>query len=317
MRCFAIDETFGPRLLAHLARRFRVIGPVSDGQGGSRLDGVAAWSELLPGALSRLPAKKFLLPSSEPLWSWDGTDFKAAAEADLPLVLLGLPVCEFKAIAYLDRVFSDDPGYQRRRAGLLRIAATCEATPDCFCSARELPAACDLLLSGRTVWAFSPAGSRLLEQLPVGGEVPSATPLWITGEVGPEPEPVTGLPPSGEFWDTHAASCLGCGACSAVCPTCYCYAMLDRFEADGSCTRVRRWDNCFFPQHARVAGGGDFRPSRGERLRFRAEHKLLGFEPLRGETSCVGCGRCRQVCPVKIDLAEIACRARQEVSHAP
>jgi len=55
-----------------------------------------------------------------------------------------------------------------------------------------------------------------------------------------------------------------------------------------------------------VAGGFDFRAGRAARLRFRMEHKRLGFGELRGMDACVGCGRCRNVCPVDIDLDRIA-----------
>jgi ferredoxin len=44
------------------------------------------------------------------------------------------------------------------------------------------------------------------------------------------------------------------------------------------------------------------------------EHKRLGFGDLRGQDSCVGCGRCRTVCPVDIDLDRIA---EQLVTEAP
>jgi ferredoxin len=84
--------------------------------------------------------------------------------------------------------------------------------------------------------------------------------------------------------------------------------MLDESSVDGSVTRRRRWDNCFFAEHARVAGGHDFRPGRATRLRFRMEHKFFSFGALHGQNSCVGCGRCRKACPVDIDLDQIAAK---------
>jgi ferredoxin len=73
-------------------------------------------------------------------------------------------------------------------------------------------------------------------------------------------------------------------------------------------TRGRRWDNCFFAEHAKVAGGHDFRPERANRLQFRLEHKFFGFGTLHMQNGCVGCGRCRKVCPVDIDLDQIAAK---------
>jgi sulfhydrogenase subunit beta (sulfur reductase) len=84
--------------------------------------------------------------------------------------------------------------------------------------------------------------------------------------------------------------------------------MIDTVDLAGDVTRQRAWDNCFFADHAEVAGGHDFRPDRAARLRFRLEHKKLGFGRLRGMPSCVGCGRCLAACPVDIDLDRIAAR---------
>ncbi len=54
-----------------------------------------------------------------------------------------------------------------------------------------------------------------------------------------------------------------------------------------------------------MAGGFNFRKSRRERFLYRYQHKYLGFGPTRGIVACVGCGRCREVCPVRIDLLEL------------
>jgi ferredoxin len=114
------------------------------------------------------------------------------------------------------------------------------------------------------------------------------------------------------LWNEEAARCLACGACSAVCPTCSCFEVLDDAGLDDTVIRRRVWDNCFFPDHARVAGGYDFRAGRAARLRFRFEHKRVGFGAMRGMASCVGCGRCRLACPVGIDLEPIAAKLLAE-----
>jgi formate hydrogenlyase subunit 6/NADH:ubiquinone oxidoreductase subunit I len=108
------------------------------------------------------------------------------------------------------------------------------------------------------------------------------------------------------LWDEFAGRCLSCGACSLCCPTCYCFDIREYGALDGETTmRLREWDNCLFKDHGEVAGGFNFRKSRQERFHYRYQHKYLGFGPTRGIVSCVGCGRCRVVCPVGIDLLEL------------
>jgi sulfhydrogenase subunit beta (sulfur reductase) len=109
-----------------------------------------------------------------------------------------------------------------------------------------------------------------------------------------------------DIWEELGQRCLSCGACSMVCPTCYCYDVADEVELgsrDGS--RVRIWDSCLYSSHALVAGGENFRKSRASRIKFRFYHKQRGFVAEYGRPSCIGCGRCIEVCPVKIDIIEV------------
>jgi sulfhydrogenase subunit beta (sulfur reductase) len=65
-----------------------------------------------------------------------------------------------------------------------------------------------------------------------------------------------------------------------------------------------------------VAGGENFRKDRASRVKFRFYHKQRGFVAEYGRPSCVGCGRCIEVCPVKIDITEVINQLRG-VQHAP
>ena len=52
-----------------------------------------------------------------------------------------------------------------------------------------------------------------------------------------------------------------------------------------------------------IAGGHSFRNSKGDRLRFKAMHKVYDFNKRFGYQMCVGCGRCDDNCPQYISFS--------------
>ena len=80
------------------------------------------------------------------------------------------------------------------------------------------------------------------------------------------------------YWEELGGRCLACTACSAVCPTCFCFDIQDTLDPDGRTgVRERTWDSCTSPQFAQVAGGHNFRADGRNRVRHRMYHKLNGF----------------------------------------
>jgi len=107
------------------------------------------------------------------------------------------------------------------------------------------------------------------------------------------------------LWEELGRQCLGCGMCTIVCPTCYCFDVLDEVDFSlSSGRRYRVWDSCQLNQFAVVAGGHDFRSQRSarQRHRFLRKYKYQSLAP--GLLGCVGCGRCASTCPVNISPVE-------------
>ncbi len=293
--------------LADAITDFSALAPRVDADGLCRLQPHPAGSLPELARPSLVPLKKVFLPHREQLWSYRSGQF-AAPEAPQAIAIVGVPLCDLQALWYLDQVFAEDPAYQNRRARSLVVGMPCEPMPECRCRRELMPLAGDLFLDRQRAWALSPAGEALLQSCAEKESAEAPLP-WPTPETGQRPELTEEHYRSAadnEIWAHTAQACLSCGACSVVCPTCYCFDMLDESSADGTVMRRRLWDNCFFAEHARVAGGHDFRSGRAARLRFRMEHKFFGFGTLQGQNACVGCGRCRKACPVDIDLDQIA-----------
>ena len=301
-------------LFAALAEGRQLWGPQPGDDGLWRLQPLDGPPHDAAAQLPFLPLKKLLFPAVEPLWSLGAAGY-AAPPPPPALLLTGVALCDLQGLALLDRILADDAAYGARRARLLVIGGPCVPSDECACRADGPPPAGDLFWDGERLWGLSPTGAAIVagaapappELCPLPGPAPGRSMAAVSEEVFLVS---AGAP----LWEEAAARCLACGACSAVCPTCTCFEVLDEARLDGTVTRQRVWDNCFFPDHARVAGNYDFRPGRGARLRFRFEHKRLGFGALRGVAGCVGCGRCRRACPVDIDLEPIA---RQLCGGAP
>ncbi len=107
------------------------------------------------------------------------------------------------------------------------------------------------------------------------------------------------------FWDDIAFSCINCGTCTFVCPTCWCFDIQDESK-DNTCVRMRNWDTCMSPLFTRHASGHNPRGEKVSRVRQRFMHKLKYFlDKYDQGIMCVGCGRCVKHCPVNIDIREV------------
>ena len=55
--------------------------------------------------------------------------------------------------------------------------------------------------------------------------------------------------------------------------------------------------------YAKVAGGGDYRTTAGDRMRYKMLHKFHDYNKRFNEGHmCVGCGRCTSRCPEFISI---------------
>ena len=107
------------------------------------------------------------------------------------------------------------------------------------------------------------------------------------------------------FWEDLAFTCINCGTCTFVCPTCWCFDIQDETRQQ-TVTRYRHWDTCMFPLFTLHGSGHNPRADKTSRVRQRFMHKFKYFPDKYGQgTMCVGCGRCVEKCPVNIDARNI------------
>ena len=111
-------------------------------------------------------------------------------------------------------------------------------------------------------------------------------------------------------WADLSESCLGCGTCTFVCPTCQCYDVQD-FDNGREVRRFRCWDSCMYSDFTMMAHGTN-RPTQKERFRQRFMHKLVYYPSNNnGVFGCVGCGRCLQKCPIHMNIVKVAKKLKE------
>ena len=103
------------------------------------------------------------------------------------------------------------------------------------------------------------------------------------------------------MWEKAARSCLACGTCAFVCPTCHCFDIQDEMTGSEG-IRQKNWDACAFPLFTLHTSGHNPRPDQPSRWRQRLSHKFRYYPEKFGRVLCTGCGRCLRLCPAGMDL---------------
>lgn len=313
-----------------------VHAPVRRGRGYA-FERLSRWSQAcLDYNRTILPPKKYFLPPEEALFRYRGGEGYIPCTDGLEkrIILVGLHACDIYAINILDDVFAGqypDPYFQTRRRNIAIVGIDCTPDEHCFCRAMRadfVESGFDLFFHDIGDYYLAFVGTALGDDMILAtgnlfGEVTKKDideykrrssarhrGFKVDVEIRDLPE-IFEIEYSSEIWDELGEKCLSCGSCSMVCPTCYCYDVIDEVKLgsrDG--LRRRSWDSCLFVTHALVAGGENFRNSRSSRVKFRFYHKQRGFVAEYGRPSCVGCGRCVTACPVNIDIVEVINRLR-------
>lgn len=271
---------------------------------------------------TRFPPKAFFLPESETLLKY--TRFGTAQETlpdNKPRLLFGVRPCDAKAADLLDLMFltekDADPYFRAHREKTVIVGVGCNVPcPTCFCTTVESGpfgrSGIDALLTdlgdAYAVRTITHKGEKLFKGLIEASEAQKTETKNIQHNslklIDPAFE-TKGLKAKldanfeSDIWQKFADSCLGCGICTFLCPTCFCFDIVD--EAQRS-ERVRNWDTCMFRTYSLEASQHNPRATRRERTRQRVMHKFSYWLDHVNKIGCTGCGRCVRYCPVGLDL---------------
>ena len=246
-----------------------------------------------------------------------------------PFVVFGVRACDARSFEILDKVFLKEPVdtfyASRREMGTVITLACTKPDETCFCQSFGIDPAnpagdVSCWMDEETLYwqANTAKGETLTSELPMledGGEeavkaqqeelhvILEKLPLaqLNLSKVGAGKTEVLFNRPE---WKSLSESCLGCGTCTFVCPTCQCYDVQE-FNTGKTVRRFRCWDSCMYSDFTKMSAGQP-RPTQLERFRQRFMHKLVYFPDNNdGQFGCVGCGRCLQKCPIHMNIVKV------------
>jgi len=333
-----IEKDEMPGVIEQLMRRFRVYAPVFQGRYFEFAELEKAADADLSYQNTRLSPKGLFHPHCERMFhfSLDKDDpeagiLKEAPKDFSPRLVLGIRPCDAKAFQLDDRNFDTsayrDPWWVKRREATTLVGLACNRpAPECFCTSLGTgpfdPSGLDVLLidveGGYVARSVTNKGGSLLDGIEgveaVGDKAAlkaadmkssAESSMTVQFDVGAIARRDTNELFNASFWDDAQFSCINCGTCTFLCPTCWCFDIQDEVCQNRG-DRIRIWDSCMFPLFTLHGSGHNPRSQKLQRVRQRFMHKLKYYQDkYRDGAACVGCGRCVKFCPVNIDIRRI------------
>jgi ferredoxin len=316
-----------------LLKKRKVFAPINQ-DGFTYFNEIKSSSEVYLDFQSKLSSKEILFPRCETLFTYTKGEGEIKLEEpkvkDEEIVLFGVPPCEAKGFTLIDTAFSSgefqDIYFSRRRENTIIIGISCQSPrTTCFCtSVGSSPfgrAGVDFLLHDLgekyLLEIVSMKGETLLDlykQYENATETDIKMVQRIEKKINESMKTRLALQGIEEkldnmfedpLWKNIYEKCVGCGVCTYLCPTCYCFDMFDEHVTSSEGKRIRIWDSCQFPLFTLQGSGENPRPTGKERMRQRMMHKFNYYPKNYDAIACVGCGRCIRECPVNLDIREV------------
>jgi sulfhydrogenase subunit beta (sulfur reductase) len=318
MQTFSLDKNAFHLFMLALLKDFDVYAPLKKDLIRYERIGKEDIAHIALEKNAYFPLKEFFFKHKQTLFTFNAVSLKPVVEAAPARVFFGVHKCDLNAIAHQDKVFlqdAKDPYYAAERKNTYLLGYHCAEAPSpyCFCESLQLVDYFDLMFYDKkekyVVEVGSEKGELLIkkhQQFFKQERLLTQEEKHIIGADRLEKKDIVALYDHPD-WKKGVKLCLSCAACTALCPTCYCFDMHDEVSTKNPQTgeRIRQWSSCQLPEFTKVAGGHVFRQDREQRFKHRIYHQLDYFKKKYGVQLCVGCGRCIDGCPTRIDFVQI------------
>lgn len=240
----------------------------------------------------------------------------AGFEPGQKIALIGLHNCDLHS---LNRMLADFSNVRLlpAREDIFIVGASCKPEEECFCDmiGTNKPIDFDLYLqkskNGYELFSGSKKGDLLFKMLKLKNILnlsikdPQSTDNPKKINQSELKKIIENRDDNQDFWQALANNCFGCGACTAVCPLCFCVRQDFANDTEGGCTQCLKWDSCFAERFSQIQNHHDFRPSNKDRLYNWYHHKFVRSPYQNQYSLCTGCGRCITACPAHLNIKNI------------
>lgn len=231
------------------------------------------------------------------------------------IALIGLHSCDLAALDIFYQQFSSTNLLPDRK-NILVIASECAPDNDCFCDVfgANKPRNFDLYLQKNgayyAIFSGSKIGAHYLDKLGLKKsnkqiEIKKIEIKTDNIKANNLSELIENRSLNKDFWQGIANNCFGCGACTTVCPLCFCTKQIYQSDLGGNKSECLSWDTCFSDDFFKISSGFDFKPKNVDRLYNWYHHKFVRSYREINKPLCVGCGRCIKACPANLNIKNI------------
>lgn len=297
-------------------RRFEKAGRYSDTD-IIRYDIIEKAEDIVFDEKSDFPAKEVLSPITQTLFYFTEDEYRES-KVNSKKILIFMRPCDVNAMEHQNKIYLQNGGfadlyYQRLQEKVKIVLMECHQGWDtCFCVSMESHKTDEYSLAVRNEgdsWLVDVKDEefkdyfkgedvefdlRFVEENELSLDIPEIKNKKVLNKLKTHP-----------MWNEFNSRCISCGACTIACATCTCFTTTDIIYNENVNVGERRRTaaSCQIEGFTDMAGGHSFRPTAGDRMRYKVLHKFHDYKArFKDYHMCVGCGRCIDRCPEFISI---------------